>query len=438
MRLLCLLTLLAIPARSHSLEPSEILLLTNRNEPESKKIAEYYCKQRGVPAENIVALDLPKVEDISRRDYETKLRTPVREILNEKKSVKVLLAIYGVPLRVGGQEPSAEEKEQLKEVEPKLKEAEEAVKKLEEKLKAPDAEKAKLNDELAPLRKERSRLTERKMRLSHQQSEAAVDSELMLIRLEKYPLTRWHLNTLHWQVPQKVRDQEPLPIMTCRLDGPSPERILKLIDDSIAVEKEGLRGNVYVDARGIKFDPKSENGYGYGGYDESMREMAELLKKGEKLKVTLDDRDELFQEGTCPDCALYCGWYSHGNFIDSCKFNRGAVAWHLASSEAVSLRQKDCKLWCKNLLEKGAVATLGPVLEPYTIGFPKPAEFFGFLATGKYPLVECYARTTNFTSWMTTLVGDPLYNPFAKNPQVREEWVTASPKGAKFLLSEGK
>ena len=52
--------------------------------------------------------------------------------------------------------------------------------------------------------------------------------------------------------------------------------------------------------------------------------------------------------------------------------------------------------------------------EPYTVGFPKPAEFFGFLATGKYTLAECYAKTVLFASWMTALVGDPLYNPFKR------------------------
>ncbi len=70
-----------------------------------------------------------------------------------------------------------------------------------------------------------------------------------------------------------------------------------------------------------------------------------------------------------------------------------------------SLRDPKSKLWCKNLLEHGAAATLGPVAEPYTIGFPKPAEFFGTLVTGEYTLVECYWRTERFASWMTVLSG---------------------------------
>jgi uncharacterized protein (TIGR03790 family) len=150
------------------------------------------------------------------------------------------------------------------------------------------------------------------------------------------------------------------------------------------------------------------------------------------MPVVLDDKPALFAAGSCPDCALYCGWYSLGNYVDCCRFVPGAVAWHLASNEAGTLHDPKTKQWCKNLLERGAAATLGPVAEPYTVGFPKPAEFFGFLVTGKYTLVECYWKTQLFASWMTTLVGDPLYNPFKNNPQLKVEDVKPSPVGGKM------
>ena len=86
-------------------------------------------------------------------------------------------------------------------------------------------------------------------------------------------------------------------------------------------------------------------------------------------------------------------------------------------------------MWCPNLLKKGVCATLGPVSEPYTIGFPKPAEFFGLLATGEYTLVECYARSMLFCSWMTVLVGDPLYTPFKGAGKLKVSDVVSSPKG---------
>ena len=440
--------LLTLLSAGLALEPKEVFLLVNKKEPASQKIAEHYCKARKVPIENIIVLDLPTGEDISRKDYDEKIVKPVREALKEKKDeAKVLLAIYGVPLRVGGKEKSKEEAEELKKLEPEIKSIEEALKKSEEGIKKLETTKEpiseeidhdkKLKSDLLTERKKLPRLIEKRMMLNHQESQAAVDSELMLLWWDDYNLTRWQINLMHFQVPAKAREGKPPMVMTCRLDGPSPELVTRLIDESIEVEKKGLEGKVYVDARGIKFTfTPGDIGYGYGGYDESMREMAELLEKQGKMTVVLDDKETLFKEGACTDCALYCGWYSHANFIDCCRFTKGAVAWHLASSEAVSLRRKDSKLWCPNLLEKGAVATLGPVAEPYTIGFPKPAEFFGFLATGKYTLVECYAKTIHFASWMTTLIGDPLYNPFAENPRLKIEEVKPSPKQGRFLLIE--
>jgi hypothetical protein len=80
-------------------------------------------------------------------------------------------------------------------------------------------------------------------------------------------------------------------------------------------------------------------------------------------------------------------------------------------------------------------AVLGPVAEPYTIGFPKPAEFFGFLVTGEYTLAECYSRTLVLSSWMCTLIGDPLYNPYKASPKLKSEQVKPSPKGGKFVMS---
>jgi uncharacterized protein (TIGR03790 family) len=440
---------LALAGPALALDPGEVVVIVNRNVPDSRAVADHYRKARGVPDANIIPLDLPTGEDISRKDYDEKLAAPLREALKGRKGrVKCLLGVYGVPLRVGGDSPSEAERAELKKLEPEIKDAEEAVKRAQEELKKLDGKAGGLfgttelvrragGKELAARRQVQERLHRRRAFLAHAESHAAVDSELMLLWWDKYELRRWQPNPNYFQVPPKARDGKPPALLTARLDGPSVGVVKRMIDDAVAAEKDGLRGKVYVDARGIRFDPKgSDSGHGYAGYDESMREMAALLKGPGKMDVVLDDRNELFAAGSCPDCALYCGWYSHANYVDCCRFVRGAVAWHLASSEAVSLRRPDVKYWCKNLLEKGACATLGPVAEPYTVGFPKPAEFFGLLATGKYTLAECYARTTQLTSWMTTLVGDPLYNPFKSAPRLDEDDVKPSPKGGRAAFRE--
>src|SRR3954454_4067221 len=102
-----LILLFASPA--FALEPGEVIVLVNKNVPESQALAEHYLKARGVPAENVVVLDLPKDEDIARKDYDEKLVGPLRKALEKRKvKAKCLLAMYGVPLRVGGDAPTDE------------------------------------------------------------------------------------------------------------------------------------------------------------------------------------------------------------------------------------------------------------------------------------------------------------------------------------------
>jgi uncharacterized protein (TIGR03790 family) len=449
----CLAALfLASSSPAFALEPGDVYLAVNKNVPASRQVAEHYCRLRKVPRDHIIPLDLPMGEDISRADYDKRLAAPLRTALKARKDrLTVLVTVHGVPLRVGRAEPSADEKAALAKLTPELKKLADREEKLgkevadlEKKAKGKPAgaeagDLKERRDRLAATRRELDRLRRQESRLAGTgqfDSTAAVDSELSLLWWGKYELRGWQLNTLHWRFPEKARREKPPVLLVSRLDGPTPDLAKRLVDRALAAEKKGLSGKVYVDARGIGYDPKADPGYGYGGYDESLRETARLLSGPAKMDVTLDDKPGLFAEGSCPDCALYCGWYSLARYVPCCKLRPGAVAYHIASSEAVSLRDPKSKLWCKCLLEDGAAATLGPVAEPFTVGFPKPAEFFGFLVTGKYTLVECYYRTLYLNSWMTVLVGDPLYNPYAKSPRLKPAQVKPSPKGGKPLVSE--
>ncbi len=417
--------LLLLPVAALALEPKDVFIVCNKDVKESREVADHYVAKRKVPAENVIELSLPKGEDISREEYDAKLAGPLREALKDKKDAcKVLLCVYGVPLRVGPQKPTKDEQAQVDKLKPEL---DEARKKVEASKKDNKPEEAAADQRTV------DRLTREIAQLQHDQSTAAVDSELMCLWWAKYETARWQENPLYWQVSEADRKKADRTLITCRLDGPTPDIAKRLVDDALTAEAKGLKGKAYFDARGQKLDVKNPQQWtGYQGYDESFREAATLMQKA-GFDVTLDDKDPVFPADSCPDAALYAGWYSHANFVDSFTFPTGAVAWHLASSEATTLRNKDSKVWCPNLLKKGVAVTLGPVAEPYTVAFPKASEFFGFLATGKYTVAECYARTTILTSWMMTLVGDPLYNPFAKEPKLKEEDVFASPKGSQVV-----
>ncbi len=208
-------------------------------------------------------------------------------------------------------------------------------------------------------------------------------------------------------------------IMVARLDGPTPAVAERMIRDAVAVEAAGLKGEFYIDTRAIRSNDA------YGDYDRDLLDLYYLAQDLPDLRAILDNKSDVFAVGTCPNTALYAGWYSVAKYVPAFTFNRGAVAVHIASFEAKSLHNADKTYWCPGLLRDGAAATFGPVEEPYLHTFPKPTLFFGTLLTGRYSLVECYYFAKPYNSWQFTLLGDPLYRPFATNPQLTEEKLIA-------------
>lgn len=209
--------------------------------------------------------------------------------------------------------------------------------------------------------------------------------------------------------------------MVMRLDAPRPELVKDIINASIKTENEGLKGKVVLDSRGIVPGQEKASERTLAEYDQSIRDLGELLKSKSKLALITDDAPDPLAANGADDVALYCGWYSVRNFIDSCKFNPGAVGFHIASYELVSLHNPGETGWVAGLLNHGVVATLGPVAEPFLLAFPKPSDFFPLLLTGKLTLAEVYWRTTPMTSWMLCGIGDPLYNPYKTNPVLQVE-----------------
>src|SRR5437870_5119305 len=97
-----LLALVLVASPALALEPKDVFVVANRNVPASRDVADHYLAKRGVPKENLVLLDLPAGEDISRADYDAKLAGPLRQALKDRRdAAKVILTVYGVPLRVG-------------------------------------------------------------------------------------------------------------------------------------------------------------------------------------------------------------------------------------------------------------------------------------------------------------------------------------------------
>jgi uncharacterized protein (TIGR03790 family) len=532
------LILVVVPTGVLALSASDLVVVYNRNVPESQAVATYYAEKRHVPADNLVGVEVSTSEDMSRQEFDEKLASPVKALVEKLKTqgrTPAVLLVYGIPLRVGPASGTIadrtfseltvqkvnEYQKQVLDLAIKLDQLTPALPVLPDKpiwndpskkltytphqtlvmaqqsclrgidylQKAPATANPATRDEVMSLlvklkgnspearalmakmaksqgrgRQARQRQEllggnvlinadvqeemfrgvlpktalnvaaamrfnngligelkfweEARLLYRDRKTAAAVDSELTLIMAGVYQAGGWLPNPFNLgynrlPVINRVRART---LMVGRLDGPTPAIARRLVDDALAVEKTGLTGIFYLDARGLT--GKAEIG-GYLWFEQHLIRLYDLLKKYSDMKVILDKKPAVFPPGSCSNAALYCGWYSPANYVPAFKWNKGAVGYHVASYEATTLKKPGDNVWCKRMLEEGVAATLGPVTEPYLQSFPLPDRFFPLLMTGKLTLLEVYFLTIPQVSWMQILIGDPLYCPFKKNSAIR-------------------
>ena len=367
-----------------------VVVVYNRRMPESKSLAEYYSRRRQVPVDQLFGFDLPETETISRRAFREQLQQPLLKLLEEKKifgfvtdvepatrdkpgrvirtlatsKIRYAVLCYGVPVRIPPDNSLIEEgSSQLK---PELR-----------------------------------------------RNEAAVDSELAVLPLDnkKLPIYGPLRNLFYGVTNAAVLHPTTGLLMVTRLDGPNVEIARGLIDKAIQAETDGLWGRAYFDVRGL-----TEGNYKLG--DDWIRD-AEKSARLFGFDTELDTRPETFPSSfPMSQVALYAGWYDEqvsGPFArGSVEFVPGAFAYHLHSTSAATIRNLD-QYWVGPLLARGATATMGCVYEPYLEGTPDIAVFVSrFLSD--FSFGEAAYAAQNWLSWQTTIVGDPLYRPFARSP----------------------
>lgn len=385
-----------------ALEPHEILVIANKDRTESGRIAQYYCSRRGVPDKNILALPLgANLNDtISRDDYEKQLAEPIRKRLFAPEllgTIRCLLTTYGVPIKVGGRGPLRNQQGKLRELKGLVQQEKKKIEQLKQNGLANSAGYKQSSRRLAQLQLQIACI-------NGKETNASIDSELSMVLFEDYDLYRWQPNILK----NDVLGLSFRTLMVSRLDGPDARIATGLIDKAIEAEKTGLKGIAYIDSRGIMRNDM------FGHFDQSLRDLAMLTGLRTEIPVKEERTAKLFAPDSCRRTAIYCGWYSLKKYIDAFDFVDGAIGYHIASFEAVNLRDPNSSQWCPSMLRDGITATLGAVSEPYLHSFPEPKAFFAELYQG-HCLVEAYYRTKPFNSWQLLLIGDPLYEPFKKN-----------------------
>jgi len=377
-------------------EGPEAVVVYNTKMPESKALAIYYARKRNVPERQIIGLPLSQFESITRKEFTETLQKPLLKKLEAEKlwrygtredkgtngaltkfegwvvesKIRYLVLCYGVPLKI-----------------------------------TPDKD----------LREEVEQTTRPELR----NNGAAVDSELAVLPAinQKLPVIGplrnicYGATNAHWLSPTNGV------LIVGRLDGPTPEIARGLIDKALEAEANGLWGRAYIDVRG-NVEPSMRQG------DEWMRGAAQVCK-ALGLETVVDEYGEVFPASyPMSHIAFYAGWYrehvSGALALPTVEFMPGAFAYHLHSFSAPTLRDAN-KHWVGPLLAKGATCTMGCVDEPYLGGTPEVTVFAARWIYDGFTFGEAALTAQPLLSWQVTVVGDPLYRPFGKNPQAQHD-----------------
>lgn len=383
LRLACILVALSgvvpVAAEDTAELAKRVIILANAADPESRRLAEHYASARGVPRDNIVALPLAMGETIGWSEFVTTLFNPLQGWLVERDwvdgigmdltdeygrrkyamsghRISYLVVCKGVPLRIDNHGPWLENE-------------------IAQRLPA-------------PLRT----------------NGAAVDAELTVLAASGTPVNGFIPNPLYGRAaPEALRLGQI--VRVSRLDGPNFAVARALVDDALRVEQEGLIGRAVVDVRG----PFPQGDAWVEAAGKTLGEAG-----WEVMAHTAD--------GTLPTTARadaiawYFGWYTggvNGPFaLPGFRFAPGAIALHIHSFSAQSLRLESGGGWTGPLVARGAAASFGNVAEPYLEFTHRPEMLAAALLRGAR-LGEAIFEALPVLSWQAMAIGDPLYRPLA-------------------------
>ena len=363
------------------------IVLYNEAVPNSVELAKFYAEQRSIAPDHLIGLNSSTEEEISRQEYDTTIADPLREIFKQRhwwtlseppgqtpvvtaSAIRFVAVIKGVPLKIRSTTDYP-------------------------------------GDQPRP-------------GPTGSRNDASVDSELAMLGLYSRQISG-PIPNRYFQSFRAISDFEnPTLLLVCRLDAPTAATVQGMIVDSIATEKSGLWGRAYVDGA-------HKTGTDFAAGDEWLGEVtAQLHKVG--IPVVYDDTPAIFPAAyPMTDCALYYGWYA-GNVAGpftrpDFRFVPGAIAVHIHSFSAKTLHDSSAN-WVAPLVSKGAAASLGYVYEPY-LQLTAHLDIFNDRLLHGFTFAESAYMSIQALSWMSVMVGDPLYRPYATWLQIDPESETA-------------
>jgi|APCry1669189733_1035249.scaffolds.fasta_scaffold13674_2 hypothetical protein len=367
-----------LPGATPGDDAAATIVIYNSTDPDSKGLADFYCTARSIDPSHEIALTTTNAEEISRSDYDTSIATPLRQEMVGRgywniardmrnrpflvsSSIRYAAVIRGIPLKI------------------------------RECTNYPG------NSVVQPVP-------------VGSLNAASVDSEISVLGVFSSQISGVLNNPVFKSASRTVfNPQVPAALLFVgRLDAPNVEEVRAMVTNGIRAEKQGLWGWGYIDLRSI-----TSEGYAQG--DNWIRAAGVAMRRS-GVPVITDDLPETIQSGfPVTDAAAYYGWYSEnidGPFSDAFfRFIPGAIAAHLHSFSATTLHDPS-KGWTGPLIQHGASASVGNVYEPY-LAFTTDFGIMESCLLSGNNLADSYYAAQPVLSWMSVLVGDPLYRPYA-------------------------
>jgi|TARA_B110000438_G_scaffold231643_2_gene227055 uncharacterized protein (TIGR03790 family) len=278
--------LLTLEAQAAHPLADRVVVVANADDPDSVEIARAYQNFRGIPEGNVILLSLPLAPQISRVVLTERLVNPLRAALMERglvtgeylgsndvhgreeiewkeMPIRYLVLCRGVPLKVN---------KGSKDIDRPL-------------LDAYVKRTAGISAMPGP----------------YSRTNGSVDGELALLAHNNQPATGIIINPIMGKLP--IDESEQI-LRVTRLDGPTKEDVLNMLEGVRTVEAEGLRGRAYFDLRNRK------KGDAYRIGDDWIRGASEAVGQVH-FDTTVDNLPKIFELHDRMDMpAIYAGWYT--------------------------------------------------------------------------------------------------------------------------------
>ena len=360
--------LLWFPSLLHAQSLNQrVLVVYNSANPASTAVANYYATQRSIPTANLCAINPPSTTSLTWSQYVSSVKTPVRNCLNTVGPQDILYIVftYMTPfIVVGSTNPIGY---------------------------ALDQYVSDIWDQYA------------------QQDFYPVPPEV-----HPYYDDAQSMGNVYQPFVSFASYRAQLGALTIysvwRLDGATQTLAQGLVDKAIAAETNGLAGQACLDRNRGLITGVLDSDYGEGDWD---LHQAATFAGQTGFTVTEDPNPAEFGTPpaplTCPNVALYSGWYHLDHYNNVFTWNTGAIGFHLDSDSALNPRSGPN--WSANAIINGITVTTGSVNEPYLEGLVRPGGTFRDLFQGAN-LGDAFLRNTRWLKWMILYLGDPLYRPF--------------------------